>query len=129
MLKKLDYALIIILIIFAIAFNFIFVEMKAQGNSDELVVTVHGDVYATYPLSKDGIYTVTTGNNDENVNTFQIKDGIVSMLDANCPDGYCIHSKSIENNSEIIVCLPHELILEIVSDDKIDESGIDSLAQ
>lgn len=129
MLKKLDYALIIILIIFAISFNFFFVKIKTNKSADELVVTLHGEFYASYPLSKDGIYTIETGNNKQNINTFQIQDGKVKMLDANCPDRYCTHSKAIENNSEIIVCLPHEIILEIVSDDKEDESGIDSISQ
>lgn len=127
MLKIADYILIVGLIAFAIAFNFIFFRTDKTLPSEALVVTVGGEVIETYDLSVDGVFTLETGDN--HTNTFEIKEGVVKMLDANCPDKNCLTFAPIHYNNEIIVCLPNEMILEILSDNPEKESEIDSIAQ
>ncbi len=129
MLKIFDYILIVVLIIFAISFNYVFLGVYGGGSSDQVVVSVEGQVYGKYSLDKDGVYTVSIDNNNIVNNQFEIKNGVVSMIDANCPDKYCIHSKGIEYNSEAIVCLPNKVVLQINSDDPEKDSEIDSIVQ
>ncbi len=129
MLKIPDYILIAVLIVFAISFNFIFFSSTAELPSDRLVVQVSGATLETYDLSIDGTFTLETGANDANSNTFEIKDGVVTMIEANCPDQNCTYFKPIELNAEVIICLPNEMVLQIVSDDPEKESEVDSISQ
>ncbi len=129
MLKIPDYILIAVLIVFAISFNFIFVNATNDLPSDRLVVAVGGDTLETYDLSVDGTYTLETGADHANSNTFEIKDGVVTMLEANCPDQNCTYFKPIELNAEVIICLPNEMVLQIISDDPEKESEVDSISQ
>jgi hypothetical protein len=33
------------------------------------------------------------------------------MVEANCPDGYCMHKGVVSPGADTIVCLPHKLIV------------------
>ncbi len=129
MLKIPDYILIVVLIVFAISFNFIF--MKATGDlpSERLEVSVRGEAIENYDLSVDGVYTLETGVDNSNINTFEIKDGVVTMLEASCPDQKCVHFAPIQLNNEVIICLPNEMVLQIASEDPEKESEVDSISQ
>ena len=35
------------------------------------------------------------------------------MLEADCPDQYCVEHAAIDKVNETIVCLPHKVVLEI----------------
>ncbi len=129
MLKIPDYFLIAFLIVFAISFNFIFVNATTNLPSERLEVSVGGETLKSYELAVDGTFTLETGKNKANSNTFEIKDGVVTMLSASCPDQKCIHFKPISLNTEVIICLPNEMVLQIVSDDPEKESEIDSISQ
>ena len=43
----------------------------------------------------------------------EIKDGEVSVKEADCPDKICVNHKKISNVGESIICLPHKLVIEI----------------
>ncbi len=76
-----------------------------------LVVTVKNDLYGRYPLDKDRVIKIKSG--DKVTNEIVIKDGYALMKEASCPDKLCVHMKKIKNNNETIVCLPNEVILTI----------------
>ena len=56
------------------------------------------------------------------INTINIKDGKVSVTEANCHDELCVKSHKISRDGEMIVCLPHKLYVKIED----DSDGIDS---
>lgn len=74
------------------------------------VVTIHGKEYARYPLSEDR--NIPIGTEDYNILT--ISDGQAFISDANCGDHTCIHTGKIFREGEQIICLPHELVIEII---------------
>ncbi len=129
MLKIPDYILIAVLIVFAISFNFIFFNTIGDLPSNRLEVSVRGEIIENFDLSLDGVYTLETGANNSNSNTFEIKDGVVTMIEASCPDQKCIHFAPINLNNEVIICLPNEMVLQIASEDPEKESEVDSIAQ
>ena len=45
----------------------------------------------------------------------EIKDGYVTMTEADCPDHLCMKQKRISKTGGTIVCLPNRVVLEIVS--------------
>ena len=73
------------------------------------IVTRHGKEVARYSLSENT--SVTIG--DEAFNTITVADGKIFVSDANCGDHTCIHTGAISREGQQIICLPHELIIEI----------------
>lgn len=109
-MKKGDKLLIIAIVIIALVIFFITMIAASDANNKVISVTVDQKPYITLPLSKDTEFTVSTqyGNN-----TIQIKDGSVKVISADCPDKICAHTKAAQKAGDIIVCLPHRLIITI----------------
>lgn len=87
--------------------------LRPGGAGAYAVVTHHGKEIARYPLSEP--VSVTIG--DDAYNTLSISDGEARISDANCGDHTCIHTGAISLEGQQIICLPHELIIEITGGD------------
>jgi hypothetical protein len=111
MMKKNDLILVGIVLVLGIAVVLFFNLTKSEGS--KLLVTINGKEYNTFDLNKDTTFTVEQENGDWN--KFVIKDGIVDMVDANCPDKLCVNHKNIHYNHETIVCLPNKVVLEVIN--------------
>ncbi len=124
MINIFDKVLIAILILLAISFNIILNNVfSSDKDYRSVTVTINKEIYDTYDLTKDNTYTISFENK---FNTFSIENGYVKMTDANCRDKLCTSQRKINNNFGTIVCLPHNLIIEVGSD---IESEIDSIVQ
>lgn len=75
-----------------------------------LNVMVDGKLYESYSLEENQTVTLDISGGQ---NVFEIKDGTVNMILADCPDQYCVKHAPITNENETIVCLPHKVVLEI----------------
>ncbi len=111
---KQDIVLLVILFLTGIALSF-WVFLPSSSTANTLEIRQNGRVIKTLPLSEDYQETVTSGH--DQVNTFSIKDGVVSMEYANCGDHTCIRTGKIQKAGESIVCLPHRLVLRIAGDE------------
>ncbi len=110
--KQPDLFLIAILCIIGIILSFIiYLPRTSSGNFVE--VRLDGQVIASYPLDAERTETIHAVNG---INTFKIKNGTVTMTHADCHDRVCVTMKSISHSGETIVCLPHKLVLEVVTD-------------
>ena len=106
-MKKKD----IILIAAVLAISLIsFAAIKmTQKDGKEVIVTVDGkEVYKT-SIKKDQIYQIPEENG---TNVMQIKDGKVTMIEATCPDHYCIKQKAVDEHGGSIICLPNKVVIE-----------------
>lgn len=114
---KRDALLIFALLLCAAALWFF---MRPSEPGAYAVVTVQGKEYARFSLAED--QTVTIG--EEAYNVLTIADGKAFISDANCGDHTCIHTGSISLQGEQIICLPHELIVEVIggTDSDLDAS-------
>ena len=83
------------------------------------MVRKNGEVVETYDLREDRVVKLNDGSN-----TMEIKQGKVKMTEADCPDKLCVHQRAISKNNESIICLPNQIVLQIVSQ---DESGLDAV--
>ncbi len=81
-----------------------------------------GRVTGSYPLSEDR--TVCLSYGDENYNLLLISDGYACISDADCPDKLCVKSGRIAHNGGSIICLPHKLVIEIVSEEEGDLDAV-----
>ncbi len=46
-------------------------------------------------------------------NIIEVRPGVIGMIEADCPDGLCVEMGYSTNALLPIVCLPHELVIEI----------------
>ncbi len=82
---------------------------KAPGQFAEIYQD--GVLIQTVDLGKDAEFTIT--NDGGGYNTILVKNGAISVIEANCPDKYCIHQGAISGGAQPIVCLPNKLVIKI----------------
>lgn len=117
-IKKRDILIIVSLLLLSILMAFFVQRFKSNTKGDYLLVELNGKEYGKYPLDKDQSFKIEL--HDDEYNIVEIKDKKVSMIEANCRDLICTRMPAISKSGETIVCLPHRLVLEIVSDEKSD---------
>ena len=114
-MKKRDIILILVLFFLAGVSYFLIAISSHTGN--RVIVTVDKKVVIDEPLSENQELTVPLTNGE---NTIVIKDGQVTMKEADCPDQICVRHKAISKSGESIVCLPHKVVVEISSEEEQD---------
>lgn len=122
MIKRND--VILIGTILLIAFITIFTLNIKRSNGSQVVITMDGKIYKTLSLDEDQNLILKKENGSENM--IEIKDGFVSMKDANCPDKLCVKHNKIHYNNETIVCLPNKVVLEIIN---ANENEVDMISR
>ena len=92
-----------------------FLSFSKKGEIAEIMVD--GNVIKRIRLSdaKDQTFVVESENG---YNILQIKDGDLSVIEADCKDHSCMKMGSLKK-SGMIVCLPHRLIIRL-ADREID---------
>ncbi len=97
------------------------------GGGDEpatVRITVGGTIVNEIPLSGNSLpKTVTINGKDGGENTVVVEEGRVSISCADCPDQICVNQGWITDGTLPIVCLPHQVIVEIVGG---ESSGLDT---
>ena len=79
----------------------------------QVLVTVNGTPYGTYPLDTDT--TVVIGPEDGSWhNTLVIENGRAWVSESDCDNQICVHTPALtEDTIGIIVCLPHGVVVEL----------------
>lgn len=90
------------------------------GNTEGAVVRIYreGELFGEYPLSKDTQIEVGDSNQVE------IVEGTVKMKEADCKDQLCVKQAAISRNKESIICLPNQVVVEIISGEEADYDAI-----
>ena len=107
-MKKGDRWVLLVVLLAAAVLAIVFAVQKKAGA--EAVVYVSGVETARFPLSTPIQWRLETA---WGYNEIQIEDGGVSVIDADCRDGICVNHAPISSQGESIVCLPHEMVIEI----------------
>ena len=111
-------------VIALIAAAFVFLSPRT-ADSAVLVARIHDadGIAHELPLDRDGSLTVTTSLG---TNVVIVEGGAARMLEADCPQGTCLHQAAIARPGQQIICLPHKLWVEVVEqgapDGTLDES-------
>ena len=111
--KKLVRDIALILIILALSTVILLVTRSRNDQGAYVVVMVRNEEVARYSMAINGIYDIydiydNNGNNAK-INTIEIKDGRVRMLEASCPNHLCIRQGWIRFEGQSIVCLPNKV--------------------
>jgi hypothetical protein len=120
--KKNDFRIIIGILIIAGIFYMVNQYRISKMDPDTLFVkiNVNGKPYEKVSLNEEKEFRIET---EHGYNIIKVHDNGVEMLDANCPDKICVRTGFIDKAGSTIVCLPHKIYVEIISnrEDEIDE--------
>jgi hypothetical protein len=95
----------------------------SDDSKTEIVVKVHDQEFGRYSINTDQTIEIPA---DVGTNVLVIKDGKAKMISADCPDQICVNHNAIFYNHDQIVCLPNEIIVEVVGG---VESETDAIAK
>ena len=105
--------LIFIAIVLVVAFSILVITNLSAQRIDLLaVITVDGDEYQTIFLNgQDTSFKIETkyGYND-----VIIENNEVNIIEADCPTKVCVDTKVANKEGDLIVCLPHKVVIEIL---------------
>ncbi|MCH5186776.1 MAG: NusG domain II-containing protein [Oscillospiraceae bacterium] len=79
------------------------------------VIKQNGEIIRELSLSED--YEITVKSDDGGYNRVRVKDGSIAVVDADCPDRLCVNQGYISSGELPVVCLPHKLSIEVMSND------------
>jgi len=115
-MKKSDWILFAACLLLGAVGMLILWVLPKQG--DSVRIMSDGKEYAVYSLSEDREITIES---DYGQNVLVIRGGSVFMKEADCPDRYCVEHAPLEKSGEPIVCLPHRIVVEIITKEKKGE--------
>ena len=110
---KNDIILAVVILIIATAGLLLFNLTKVQG--EYVSVKINGTEKYRYSLNENVNIEILTGENNNGVNRLIIENGEAYISEADCPDKICVGHRPVKNVNESIVCLPHKVVIEIVS--------------
>ncbi len=82
---------------------------QQSGGGGYVQVMVDGEQRMMLPANRYGKYEVLAGAGAHNV--IEISAQGVRMVDADCPDQWCMRKGTVARGADTIVCLPHKLIV------------------
>lgn len=123
-MKRNDWFLIIGILLVAACFWLISSFVMGGDSGGSVEVRIEGELVGTYSLYEDR--TERFEYDDGSFNVMVIKDGKVSVTEADCPDKHCINKGEIYRENETIICLPHELVIKVIES---DSKGPDIIAE
>lgn len=90
----------------------IFYIITSKSNTEHNIVTVSidGIVYKEFDLSQNQNHTIQT---EQGYNILQIQNHKATIIEADCPDQLCVQQKAVSHTGELIVCLPHKMVIEV----------------
>lgn len=104
-----DIVLLFIIISLCAGMIIIFGLNKTKGKT--VRISVDGEKVKTMALDEDYEYRVET---PQGHNIVVVKDGVVRVTEADCPDKICVNHKPVSDIGETIICLPHKVVVEVV---------------
>ena len=121
-MKKKDFliAAVVLLVAGILALVFHFAGGEPGG---QVQLKVDGKVIGTYALVEEQRVPFDTKYGH---NTLVIEGGKAHIEDADCPDHYCEDQGKVSKTGETIVCLPHKLVVEVITG---EENDVDVVAK
>ena len=108
--RKLAGLLALILVLAAAAGAIVYFLLPG---GTQVLVTVNGVEYGTYPLHTDTTLVIGPADGSWH-NTLVIENGRAWVSESDCDNQICVHTPALtEDTIGIIVCLPHGVAVEL----------------
>jgi len=111
-MKKKEIITIIVLLAISLTGIGLFYALNATDQPLSVRVSRQGEVVTVLPLSVDHTETFRDASG---YNTLVISDGQAKISESDCSEQICVNTHSVSTPGETIVCLPHKLIVEIIT--------------
>ena len=113
-MKKKEILIFAIIFVIAVA-SIVFMELRPASDTKTLLITVDGEEYKRISIdtSTNASFTIETPDGYNNV---VITNGSVDVVSADCKNQVCVNTKEATKAGDIIVCLPHKVVIEIVEE-------------
>jgi len=111
-MKKNDLILILLVLLAALAFYLGNQWINQKYDQKILTITSDGELVAQRVLTED-LTEEWLIDNHLGYNRIVVREGVVTMLEADCPDQVCVLSRPIREPGESIICLPHKVVVKI----------------
>ena len=126
-MKKKDLIIIAVLLLCA-GMLYLISQVSLGAEVSTVVVTLDGKEVLRRPLAMEDTYEIA--QEDGSLNVIAVKDGAVFMQEANCRDGLCIRQGKMKHGAKTIVCLPHNIVVQLTGDAPAsDNSDLDIIIQ
>ncbi|MDR3051602.1 MAG: NusG domain II-containing protein [Oscillospiraceae bacterium] len=112
MIRRRDVAVLLAMLALAGALYALLRPGGGGGAPNRVVVTIDGVQVFAAPLGAKGLYPLQSGGPQLNVLEV-LGDGAVRMVQANCPDQWCIRKGMLSDPGDFIACLPHHLVVRL----------------
>lgn len=115
--KKLDLVIIVSLVILSFTPHILLAKTIYKNHSSTYAsIKISGDIYKNIPIStnkNEQTFIIETPHGN---NTLIVKNNSIQVKDADCHDSLCVKQGVISKVGQNIICLPHELVIEIKGD-------------
>lgn len=109
--KKRNTILLFIIIALLVLAGLLINHLIFGETGTTAIIWQDGKIIAELDLTKEKEMTINDSDGGRNV--IIIKNGTISVDDADCPDLVCVRTGAISHTGEVIACLPHKLIITI----------------
>lgn len=109
--RKVICIIAVLCVVFFSLLGVILVSNTGGGNT--ACIYSDGKLIKAIDLRNDGEQTFTVNSEDGGYNTITVKDGGISVTDADCHDRICVMTAPISDGIQPIVCMPHKLVIRI----------------
>lgn len=106
-------------------------QTQVSGEQRIAVITLENEVIHEINLSEhEGTEVFDIVTHDHEINTIEITEGKIRIKSATCSDQVCVRTGFIQRAGQTIVCLPHQLVIEIqdIGDGSFDDDEIDIIS-
>ncbi|UJF15756.1 NusG domain II-containing protein [Jeotgalibaca sp. MA1X17-3] len=133
MIRKGDIIIVMLLMISSFLPLGIFSYKQAHADDTHLqaIVQVDGETLKTFNLEDDGKTESFLYHDDHGHENLIVRTGTsIEIQEASCRDQVCVQMNSIRNAGDTILCLPHRVLVEVVSDGPVDNQtdGVDIIS-
>lgn len=104
----------------------IFIQQSPKESQFVAIVKINGEVVDELPLQKGEKQEITYHPNPGQYNIVEVKDQAIRVREDNSPDQIAVNTGWISKEGEILVCLPHQLVIEIQQRGDNEEEDTDS---
>ena len=105
--------MIIAVLMTAVIISLIFIFANYRKGGRFALITSDGEAIEKIDLQTSPDRTILV-KNSLGSNTIIVKNGKISVIDADCPDKKCVSMGELESVITPIVCLPHKLIISLI---------------
>ncbi|SDC55083.1 hypothetical protein SAMN05421734_11123 [Pelagirhabdus alkalitolerans] len=129
MLKPGDLFIIVLLLMISfLPLGYFYLQQSGDGDL-VAVISLENEEVQEINLSEheeDTVFDVDTP--DGETNTIEVSDGSIRIKSATCSDQVCVRTGFIDQVGQTIVCLPHQLVIEIQSQEPGQQSDVDVIS-